>query len=137
LVVTITAAFVARSAINWNISLLAVSASGTKPSSSMQSRSSRSHRPSARLSWVACAASASSLISPVAVVDRTGAAGGNAQARREMRLAGAYLAELPGHTFSLTNASLMRSRSAAPSGAAGHAKRRGQFLMSSGGQFRM
>ena len=37
----------------------------------MQIRSSRSHRPSARLSWLACAASASSLISAVAVVNRT------------------------------------------------------------------
>ena len=33
----------------------------------MEIRSSRSHRPSAPLSWLACAASASSLISAVAV----------------------------------------------------------------------
>ena len=70
-VVTMTAAFSARSAITWNISSHAVSASGTYPSSSMQIRSSRSHRPSARLSWLACAASASSLISADAVANRT------------------------------------------------------------------
>ena len=37
----------------------------------MQIRSSRSHRANARLSWLACAASANSLISAVAVVNRT------------------------------------------------------------------
>ena len=86
----------------------------------MQIRSSRSHRPSARLSWLACAASTSSLISAVAVVNRCPsalAARGDAQSRGQVGLSRPGLADQQnrlclGHVIALGQRAQLRGRDA-------------------------